>query len=58
MSKFKFMHTFSESKGIFAIEQKAIVSYFVKTVTFLLGHPVVMITFVLTDTEHDMTKMR
>ena len=38
MSKFKFMHTLSESKGIFAVEQKAIVSCFVKNVAFLLGH--------------------
>ena len=41
MSKFKFMHTLSESKSVFAIEQKAIVSCFVKNVPFLLGHPVV-----------------
>ena len=34
VSKFKFMHTFSESKGIFAIEQKAIVSCFVKMLRF------------------------
>ena len=40
MSKFKFMHTLSESKSIFAIEQKAIVSCFVKNVAFLSGHPV------------------
>ena len=40
MSKFKFMHTLSEAKGIFAIEQKAIVSCFVKDVELLLGHPV------------------
>ena len=37
MSKFKFMH---ESKSIFAIEQKDIVSCFVKDVALLLGHPV------------------
>ena len=40
VSKFKFMHTFSESKSILTIEQKAIVSCFVKHVAFLLGHPV------------------
>ena len=40
MSKLKFMHTFSESKSIFAIEQKDIVSCFVKDVALLLGHPV------------------
>ena len=34
------MHTLSESKSIFAIEQKAIVSWFVKDVALLLGHPV------------------
>ena len=39
VSKFKFMHTFSESKSIFAIEQKVIISCFVKDVTLLLGHP-------------------
>ena len=40
MSKFKFMHTLSESKIIFAIEQRAIVSCFIKNVASLLGHPV------------------
>ena len=35
MSKFKFMHIFSESKSIFAIEQKDIVSCFVKDVALL-----------------------
>ena len=40
VSKFKFMHTLSESKSLFAIEQKAIVSCFVNNVAFLLGHPV------------------
>ena len=40
MSKFEFMHTSSESKSIFEIEQKAIISCFVKHVAFLLGHPV------------------
>ena len=35
-----FIHTLSESKAIFALEQKAIVLSFVKNVTFLLGHPV------------------
>ena len=40
MSKFKFMHTLSESKGIFAIEQKVNVSCFVKNVGLLLGCPV------------------
>ena len=38
VSKFKFMHTLSESKSIFAIEQKARVSCFVKDVALLLGH--------------------
>ena len=38
VSKFKFMHTLSESTSIFAIEQKAIVSCFVKDVALLLGH--------------------
>ena len=42
VSKFKFMHALSESKSIFAIEQKAIVSCFVKNVAFLLGHPIVL----------------
>ena len=41
MSKFKFMHTLSESKGIFAIEQKAIVSCLVKNVAFLLQQIVI-----------------
>ena len=40
MSKFKFMHAPSESKSIFAIEQKDIVSCFVKDVALLLGQPV------------------
>ena len=40
VSKFKFMHTLFQSKIIFAIEQKAIVSCSVKNVVFLLGHPV------------------
>ena len=40
MLKFKFMHNLSESKSIFAIEQKAIVSCFVQNVALLLGHPV------------------
>ena len=40
VSKFEFMHILSESKSIFEIEQKAIVSCFVKNVAFLLGHPV------------------
>ena len=34
------MHTLLESKSIFAIEQKAIVSCFVINVALLLGHPV------------------
>ena len=34
------MHTVSESKSIFAIEQTAIASCFVKNVAFLLGHTV------------------
>ena len=40
MSEFKSLQTLSESKSIFAIEQKANVSCFVKNVAFLLGHPV------------------
>ena len=40
VSKFKFLHTLFESKSIFAIEQKANVSCFVKNVAFLLGHTV------------------
>ena len=40
MSQSKFIHTLSESKNIFALEQKAIVLNFVKNVAFLLGHPV------------------
>ena len=40
MSKSKFIHTLSESKSVFASEQKAIVLSFVKNVAFLLGHPV------------------
>ena len=40
MSKFKSMHSLSELKSIFAIEQKVIVSCFVKDVALLLGHPV------------------
>ena len=40
VSESKFMHTLSESKSIFAIEQKATELCFVKNVAFLLGHPV------------------
>ena len=40
MSKSKSIHTLSESKTIFALEQKAIVLSFVKNVAFLLGNPV------------------
>ena len=40
LSKSKFMHTLLESKSIFAIEQKAIVSCFVSNVAFLLGYTV------------------
>ena len=36
ISKFKFIHTLSQSKSIFANEQKAIVLCFVKNVAFLL----------------------
>ena len=43
MSKFKCMHTLSESKSIFAIEQRSIVSCSVKNIAFLLGHLVVLI---------------
>ena len=38
MLKSKFIHTPSESKNIFALEQKVIVLSFVKNVAFLLGH--------------------
>ena len=37
------MHTLVESKSIFAIEQKTIVSWLVKNVAFLLGHPVLLL---------------
>ena len=40
VSKFEFMHTLLESKRISAIKRKAIASWFVKYVAFLLGHPV------------------
>ena len=40
VSKSKLMHTVSQSKSIFAIEKKAIVSCYVKSVLFLLGRPV------------------
>ena len=40
VSKFEFMHILSESKGIFEIELKTIVSCFVQNVSFLLGHTV------------------
>ena len=40
MSKSKFIHTLSESKNIFVLEQKAIVLSFVKNVASLLGHTV------------------
>ena len=39
MSKSKFIHTLSESKNIFASEQKAIILSAVKYVAFLLRHP-------------------
>ena len=39
VSKFKFLYTLSESKSIFAREQKANASCFLKHVAFLLGHP-------------------
>ena len=45
VSKFEFMHTLSESKSIFEIEQNAIVSCFVKNVAFLLGHPIYILVF-------------
>ena len=40
VSKLELMRTLSELKSIFEIEQKAIISCFVKNVAFLLGHPV------------------
>ena len=39
VSKFKFMHTLSESKCTFAIEQKAIVSSFCKKYCVFIGTP-------------------
>ena len=48
MSKFKFMHSISKSKSIFAIEQKTIVLCFVKNVAFLLGHPVYIYIYIYT----------
>ena len=48
LSKFKSLHTLSESKGSFANKQKAIVACFVKNVAFLLGHPIVS-DFTFTD---------
>ena len=41
MSKFKFMHALSEWESIFAIEQKAIVSCFVKNVAFSTEKPAI-----------------
>ena len=38
MSRSKFIHTLSESKNTFALEQNAIVLSVVKNVAFLLGH--------------------
>ena len=40
MSKSKYIDSLSESKNIFALEQKDVVLSFVKNVAFLLGHPV------------------
>ena len=45
VSKSKFMHTLSESKSIFVIEQKTIDLCFVKNVAFLLGHAVFISAF-------------
>ena len=42
VSKFEFMHTLSQTISISEIKQKAIVSCFVKSVAFLLEHPVVI----------------
>ena len=43
VSNFKFMHTLSESKSIFAIEQKVIVSCFVKNVACVfIGTPCIL----------------
>ena len=39
-SKSKFIHTLSEYKNIFALEQRVIVLSFTKNVAFLLGHQV------------------
>ena len=39
VSKFKFMHTLSKSRSIFAIEQTAIVSCFSKTCCVFIGTP-------------------
>ena len=45
MSKSKFIHTFSEFKNTFALEQKIIVLSFVKYVALLLGHLVLLGAF-------------
>ena len=45
--KSKFIHILSESKNIFALEQKAVVLSFVKNVAFLLGHPVDVATLAI-----------
>ena len=39
VSKFNLMHTFSKSKSMFAIEQKAVVSSFVKKCCAFIGTP-------------------
>ena len=40
MSQSEFIHTLSESKNTFALEQKPIILGFVKNVAIFLGHPV------------------
>ena len=42
MSKSKFIHTLSESKNTFALQQQAIAVSFVKNVAFLLAYLVVL----------------
>ena len=48
VSKSKSIRTLSESKNIFALEQKIIVLSFVKNIAFLLRHPVAECLFLKT----------
>ena len=45
VSKSKFIRTLSESKNVFASEEKVIVLSFVKIVAFLLRHLVFLVQF-------------